>query len=144
MPTTDYSFFHTRKYRLSLCLSIALFFYFFMIFFLPFGVDNYNPQHEYTLKFLLEIFYFTAVIFLFLLFNEFVLHPLLFQKTSVQAIIRWTLWTFLLLSTVIFFTYNFLGNWHDFRLSTIPTQTAGDGGLARRAYNIDRKPERSR
>ena len=104
MPTTDFSFFHTTKYRLSLCLSIALFFYFFMIFFLPFGVDNYNPQHQCTLEFLLELFYFFVVILLFLFFNEFVLHPLFLQKASVPAIIIWTLWTFLLLSTVCFFT----------------------------------------
>ena len=36
------------------------------------------------------------------------------KKTSVRNILLWNLWSLFLLSTVIFITYNYLGNWHDF------------------------------
>ena len=77
MENHDFAFFKTPKYKLSLCISISLFFYAFLIFFLPFGVDNYNPNHQYTLTFLLEILKFAIGIFIFSLMNEFFLYPLL-------------------------------------------------------------------
>ena len=30
----------------------------------------------------------------------------------------WSIWTFLLVGTVVFYTYNWLGNWHDFRFKS--------------------------
>ncbi len=108
-------FFDTPKYKLVLSLVTSLFFYFFILFFLPFGVDNYDPNHEYTTEFLVEMFLFVVPLFLTLLLNEFILRPLVIKKSMGTSIFFWTLWTLLLLSTLIFFTYNFLGNWHDFR-----------------------------
>jgi hypothetical protein len=100
---------------------LALFFYFFIIFFLPFGVNNYNPNHEYTLSFFLEIFYFFVPLLVFALLNEFALRPLIFKQASVKRIIIWSVWTLFLLSSVVFFTYNFLGEWHDFKVSSYGT-----------------------
>jgi len=114
MDQKDFLFYSTTKYKLALCVSITTFFYCFLIFFLPFGVDNYNPNHKYTFKFLFEIFKFAAAICAFASLNEFVLRPLLFKTTSLKGIINWSLWTLLLLSTITFLTYNYLGNWHDY------------------------------
>mgnify|MGYP002335652397 CR=1 FL=1 len=97
---------------------MAIFFYVFLVFFLPFGVDNYNPRHQYTLAFLLEIFYFFVVVLSFSLANEFLLRPLFVKEASAKSISIWTLWSFILLGTLIFFTYNYLGNWHDFRIKS--------------------------
>ncbi len=99
-------------------MAIAVFFYCFIVFFLPFGVDNYNPNHEYTLSFLLEFIYFLIPLSLFLLLNEFLLRPLFFKKATLKKVILWSVWTLVLLSTIIFFTYNYLGNWHDFFLTS--------------------------
>ena len=114
----NFSFYNTANYKIVLSLSIAIFFYFFIIFFLPFGVDNYNPDHEYTPDFLFEIFKFLIPLLLISLVNEFVLRPLFFKNTSLKNIIYWSLWTLLLLSSIVFLSYNFLGNWHDFKLES--------------------------
>lgn len=114
----EFTFYDSKKYKLTLCLSVAIFFYVFLVFFLPFGVDNYNPRHQYTADFLLEIFYFFIVVLSASLVNEFLLRPLLLKKATIRPIILWTLWSFILLGTLIFFTYNYLGNWHDFRFKS--------------------------
>lgn len=114
MSKNDFSFFNTANYKLALCLSTTIFFYLFLIFFLPFGIDNYNPNHEYTFDFLFEIFKFASALFIVFLFNEFAMHTLIVKTTSLKNIVIWSIWTLLLLSTVTFYIYNFLGDWHDY------------------------------
>ena len=118
MNSNDFSFYNTLKYKISLCISTAAFFYFFLIFFLPFGVDNYNPEHVYTFNFLFEIAKFAFGVFLVSVFNEFLLRPVFIKSASQKNIIIWSIWTLLLLATVIFFIYNILGNWHDFSIQS--------------------------
>ena len=118
MQTSELSFYNSRPFKVTLCLVVSVFFYVFLVFFLPFGVDNYNPAHQYTLSFLLEIFYFFITTLLALLLNEFLLRPLILKKVTLKSIIAWSLWTFLLLSSLIFLTYNLLGNWHDYSLKS--------------------------
>ena len=118
MNTNGFLFYNSKKYKLTLSLSIAIFFYVFIVFFLPFGVDNYNPNHQYTFEFFFEIFKFFIPLLLISLANEFLLRPLFIKKATFNQIILWTLWTLYLLSSVIFITYNYLGNWHDFNLSS--------------------------
>lgn len=114
----DLSFYDTFKFKISLILSTTIFFYVFIIFFLPFGVSNYNPNHQYTFDFLLEIFYFFIIILVFSLFNELVIRPLIFKKATLIKIILWSAWSLYFLSSVVFFTYNALGNWHDLKLAS--------------------------
>ncbi len=118
MKKNSFSFYYTLKYKISLSFSVAIFFYLFIIFFLPFGVDNYNPNHQYTFDFFLEIFYFFVPLLAFSLFNELIIRPIIFKKTSFKKIILWSIWTLFILSTVVFLTYNILGDWHNFKLSS--------------------------
>lgn len=118
MNKKDLSFYETTKYKSTLCFSIALFFYLFLVFFLPFGIDNYNPDHQYTLDFFLEISKFAAGIFIVAVLNEFLVRPLFVRTTTLKKIMAWSIWTLLLLSTVTFFMYNYLGNWHDYLLKS--------------------------
>lgn len=118
MKKHSFLFYNTLKYKVGLSLSIAIFFFFFIIFFLPFGVDNYNPNHQYTFGFFLEIFYFFVPLLAFSLLNELILRPIVFKEATFKNIIIWSIWTLFLLSTIIFVTYNFLGNWHNFTLSS--------------------------
>jgi len=115
---SSFPFYESLKYKLSLSLTLAIFFYIFIVFFLPFGVDNYNPNHEYTLSFFLEIFFFFVPLLTFTLVNEIILRPLFFTHATLIRVIIWSIWTLLLLSTVTFFAYNILGSWHDFNLSS--------------------------
>ena len=114
----DFSFLNSTRFKLTLCLGMSVFFYLFLIFFLPFGVSNYNPDHTYTADFLLEIFNFFFVSLGVLLLNEFALKPILLKSTSRKAIIIWSIWTLILLGLVNFLTYNILGNWHDFHVKS--------------------------
>ena len=114
----DFSFYNTLKFKISLSLFLSVFFYLFIIFFLPFGVDNYNPNHQYTAAFLLEIFIFFLPLLIVSLLNEIIIKPFFLKNPTLKKIITWSIWTLLLLSTVIYFTYNILGNWHDFNLNS--------------------------
>lgn len=118
MVKNNFSFYNTSNYKFSLSFSLSIFFYCFIIFFLPFGVNNYNPNHQYTFVFFLEIFYFFVPLLGFSIFNEIIIRPFIIKNTSLKKIILWSIWTLFLLSTVIFITYNLLGNWHDFKLNS--------------------------
>tara|TARA_R110002051_G_scaffold313163_1_gene388979 strand:- start:10189 stop:11037 length:849 start_codon:yes stop_codon:yes gene_type:complete len=118
MIKNSISFYDTKKYKIELSFSTSIFFYLFIVFFLPFGVSNYNPNHQYTIDFLLMIFFFFLPLLVFSLFNDIVLRPFFFKKASFKKIILWSIWTLVFLGTVLFFTYNILGNWHDFKLSS--------------------------
>lgn len=116
MEKNSFPFYDTLKYKISLSFSLSIFFYCFIIFFLPFGVDNYNPNHQYTFDFFLEIFHFFVPLLAFSLINELILRPIIFKESTIKKIILWSIWTLFLLSTIIFITYNILGNWHNFTL----------------------------
>ena len=118
MAGKDFSFYNTRKYKIGISFSLPIFFYFFIVFFLPFGVDNYNPNHQYTFEFFLEIFFFFIPLLVFSLLNEFLLRPLLLKTPSFIGIIIWSIWLLFLLSSIMFITYNILGNWHNFNLAS--------------------------
>ena len=112
------AFYDTTRYKLTLSITMASFFYLFILFFLPFGVDNYNPNHEYTVNFLLEIFYFFLPLLGVTLINELLIRPLFFKNSNFVRIVLWSIWTLVLLCSVVFLTYNFLGNWHDIKWSS--------------------------
>ena len=118
MNREDLSFYDSKQYKLTLCLVMAVFFYVFMAFFLPFGIDNYDPDHRYDPEFFLELFYFFAILLAFLLFNEFILRPLFISTTTFTKIVVWSIWTLIAASTLIFLTYNILGDWHDLYLKS--------------------------
>ena len=114
----DLSFYNSSKYKLIISLAQAFFLYLFLIVFVPFGVDNYNPKHETTLYFLTQLFIFPAEILVFSLINEFLIRPLIFKKLSYRRILFWAIWTCVLLSLTTFLFYNIMGNWHDMHLSS--------------------------
>ena len=97
---------------------MSVFFYLFLIFFLPFGVSNFDPNHEYTVEFLLEILKFFAATLLFALVNEFLIKPVIVRSVSTKTIVAWSIWTLVFLGLVNFLTYNFLGDWHDFHFAS--------------------------
>lgn len=118
MSEQDLSFYDSTRYRLLLSLFLGLFLWLFLIAFLPFGVSNYNPNHQYTLRFLAEVSIFGWVIAVFSLVNEFGIRPLVFRQATMRRVFIWSAWTCVFLSQVVFLTYNLAGEWHDFHLSS--------------------------
>lgn len=101
-------------------MAYGLFLYLFLVAFLPFGVSNYNPQHQYTFHFLFEISKFIPVVIGTSLLNEFLFKSLFKNDTDLGFILGWTAWSMFLIGIGVFVTYNYLGNWHDWRLSSFP------------------------
>ncbi len=115
-----FNFIHSFRYKWVLSLAYGIFLFLFLVAFLPFGVDNYNPQHEYTVNFLLELSVFIPVIILVCLLNELGIKVIFKKYKGYPFVFVWTLWSFILLGTAIFITYNYLGGWHDWRWSSFP------------------------
>jgi len=111
-------YFGIPRYQWIFVLSIGIFMVLFLLAFQPFGVNNFDPKFHISLKFLISILAFGTVVVLSLAVNEFLLRPLLIKQLDRRKLIAWLVWTYLLTATVIFYFYNYLGNWHDFRLAS--------------------------
>lgn len=114
------AFFFTPRYKWILSFANGIFLYLFLMVFLPFGVSNYDPYHEYTTDFLMEIGIFMPVTIVLTLINEFGVKYFFKGRTSLSFVIGWTIWSMIFLGLGIFLTYNILGNWHDWKLSSVP------------------------
>jgi hypothetical protein len=87
-----------------------------MIFFQPFGVNNYNPSEKIGEEFLYGITAFTLIVSVVLLINEFLLKVLLKASSLTKFSILWFLTSGSFLGSTLFLVYNILGNWHDFSI----------------------------
>ena len=114
------AFIHSARYKSILSISYGIFLYVFLMLFLPFGVSNYDPNHEYTFNFLLELSIFIPVTIIGSLLNEFLIKSLFGNRTSFAFFLGWTLWSLIFLGLLIFVVYNYLGNWHDWYLASLP------------------------
>lgn len=117
MPSRN-DFFLDIRYRWAITLSLAIFLYVFLITFLPFGVDNYNPSHQYTAEFLLEMAKFMVGILIIAGLLEVLLKPLFVRTTTTLAVILWNVTLMIVLGIGVFLLYNWLGNWHDFNVKS--------------------------
>lgn len=114
MNKPDLGFYDTRRYKLTLCVWLSVFFFVFLIYFQPFGVNNNDPKLEIDLLFLFAMSVFACTTFLFSLINEFVLRTFFIKNPTQAVIVCWSCWTLLLLSVVNYHVYNILGGWHDY------------------------------
>jgi len=118
MSEQDLGFYDSTRYRLVLSIVLGLFLCLFLVAFLPFGVSNYDPNHQYTLRFLAELSVFGWATIAFALVNELGIRPLVFRRATAKRVVLWSAWTCLFLSQGVFLTYNFVGGWHDFHFSS--------------------------
>ncbi len=106
----------SKREKFYAILLTSLFFSFFMIFFQPFGVNNYDPKESITTIFALTILSMGAYLASILLINEFLIFPLIFRREIYRwQILIWLIWTNIYSASCLFIFYNILGNWHDFR-----------------------------
>lgn len=103
------------RYKWIFVISIGLFIALFLLVFQPFGVSNFDPHFEISLEFLLAIGSVGLVVSAALAINEFLLRPLLLKNPGRAQMIGWLAWVYVLVATVAFLQYNFLGDWHDMR-----------------------------
>lgn len=95
-------------------LSSGAFVSFFLIFFQPFGVNNYDPNETITPLFLVMMIAMGVLVSILIAINEFIFFPLLSSKeVSRKKIVLWLVWSIIWMSSGVFIFYNFLGNWHD-------------------------------
>ena len=91
----------------------GLFIFLFLLFFQPFGVNNYDPRETISFQFFWLMFSMGLFVSVVLAINEFLLFPLLIKKYSRKGMILWSLWSVFWLGSWIFLFYNYLGGWHD-------------------------------
>ncbi|MGA9574283.1 MAG: LytTR family DNA-binding domain-containing protein [Lysobacterales bacterium] len=116
-PTEDYltHYFDIARYQWIFAFSIGIFTTLFLVAFQPFGVNNFDPNFHISLDFLLITSAFGLLVTASVAVNEFLLRPLLLKNLTRRRLTGWLIWTWLLLSTVVFLFYNYLGDWHDFK-----------------------------
>jgi len=90
----------------------------FLLFFQPFGVNNYRPDEKISLILVLGLFAVATFIFLSILISEFIIRPLLFITNTLINFVAWLLIEITVICTGTFLVYNILGEFHDFTLSS--------------------------
>jgi hypothetical protein len=101
------------RYKWIFCISLSAFVVFFLLAFQPFGVNNFDPQFRISSEFVLIICAFGLVVLTTLVVNEFLLRSLAPALTTWVRLMAWLAWTYVLVGTVVYLFYNFLGDWHD-------------------------------
>ena len=115
---TDYSFYNELKYKLSLSISTAVFLMLFLLIFQPFGVNNYSVNRIFTLEFIGILSSIMLLTFALMMVNEFLFRSWVIKKLTLSKIICWSIWTCCFISLAIFLFYNWIGEWHDFSISS--------------------------
>jgi len=108
----------SKTFKWLLATVSSLFIYLFLIFFQPFGVNNYEASEKITLELALGLTAIIPVIFLTISFNEFILRPKVLSSQKPAALIPWFIYCFISVGTSSFMLYNYLGDFHDFHFSS--------------------------
>lgn len=102
----------SRRERLHAIWMTGVFLYFFLLFFQPFGVNNYDPSEKITGTLIFALSLFMGGSSSVLVLNELVVYPLFKPKRRIDQI-AWFLWNYILLTGSSYIIYNILGGWHD-------------------------------
>lgn len=103
---------NTRE-KINFALFVWVYVAFVLLYFQPFGINNYDPQERITLTLFVVAVIIGAIAGLITaLFSFFIHHRILFSGNNTQVFIS-ELLAIVLIATGIFFFYNFLGDWND-------------------------------
>lgn len=108
----------SKKYKITLAALSSIFAFLFLLFFQPFGINNYRPDEKIGIILLLALFAMAAVIFLIIIICEFVIRPLLFKTNTPFKLLAWLVIEIIVTCTGTFLVYNILGEFHDFIFSS--------------------------
>jgi len=116
--TDSFNFTNNRKYKLVLAIASSLFSFLFLLFFQPFGINNYRPDEKITLIFTLAMFAFGVLIFFGFIFCEFFLKSKHVTKNGIVSLVLWLIFEIIFICSISFLFYNYSGNFHDFYWSS--------------------------
>jgi len=114
----NYDFYLSRRYRRVVSIALGVFIYLFLIVFLPFGVDNYNPHHQYTWEFLTELGQFMLLTSGLAWGLEVWVKPRVLKRAGWPEVVAWSALLLVVIGAGNFLLYNWLGGWHDFHLGS--------------------------
>ena len=96
----------------------SIFVYVFLLFFQPFGINNYRPDEKITLLLAFVLFVMAAIVFVMILICEFLIRPLILKAITIMPLVVWYMLELILICSATFLFYNILGNFHDFYISS--------------------------
>ena len=105
-------------YKWVFVLGTGLFIALFLLFFLPFGVSNFDPDFHVDGVFVACMAGVFAAVSGSLAVSEFVLRPRLLPSPSRRGMLGWLAWDVVLVSSACFVYYNVLGDFHDWHWSS--------------------------
>ena len=108
----------SKKYKLSLALISSVFVFVFLLFFQPFGINNYRPDEKISLILFLALLALSVIVFIVFLICEFLIRPFIWKTNTTFSFIGWVVIELILLCSTTFLLYNILGGFHDFYVSS--------------------------
>ncbi|NMM47583.1 LytTR family DNA-binding domain-containing protein [Marinigracilibium pacificum] len=118
MTFRDIDFSLSTKGKVFAILGTGLYMILFLLFFQPFGVNNYDPSESISDELVLGVTIMVGAATLVILLVTQILYDRLILKYSGKGFIYWMLISLMVICTVTFLTYNWLGGWHDWRFSS--------------------------
>jgi len=111
-------FLQTRRDKWILIVFVVVFTTLFLLFFQPFGVNNFNQTQRIGKVFFFSMIGFGLVQGFVLTIYEFTIVPFLFKKRTLSVFITRLILELLLIASSTFLFYNLLGNFHDWHFSS--------------------------
>ncbi len=111
-------FFQSKRDKWHFVLFMTFFVPFFLIVFQPFGVNNFDPNHNISFVFFTSMLGFGLVQGLVIYAFEFIIVPRFFNKNTWGVFIVRMLMELICIAAATFLFYNMLGNFHDWRFNS--------------------------
>jgi len=107
-----------RSEKLYFALLAGFFVFLFLLFFQPFGVNNYDARETIGAKFFIGMTLMWGAITFLTASSELWIFPAIVKYLRCDSLLLWIFWSLWWMGSGVFLFYNFLGEWHDFRLSS--------------------------
>jgi signal transduction histidine kinase len=108
----------TAQEKVYLILGTGVFVFLFMVFFQPFGVNNYDPTESINWQLVMALSVFSFFMSVGFAFTELLLYSFVIKTPTRLRLALWVAFTICWLAFCAFLIYNYLGEWHDWRLSS--------------------------
>jgi len=118
MSKSSMPYTHSKNYKITLAVLSGLFVLVFLLFFQPFGINNYRPDEKISPTLALAILTLAVIIILILLLCEFIVRPILWKTNKMMPFVGWLVLEILIVGSCTFLLYNTLGGFHDFYFSS--------------------------
>lgn len=108
----------SKKYKITLATLSGLFVFMFLLFFQPFGINNYRPDEKIGLFLVIALLAMAVLVFIVILIFEFFIRPLAYKLITKLPLLVWYIIEITILCTATFLLYNILGEFHDFHFKS--------------------------